>query len=100
VLDCWLSPRATYPAAEAFVRRTIGSTQCTPVHVVTTKLRSTRAPFRTCAPEAKHLATGFYNRVLSPNRCERNHGYDVLADVVDDRRNGHVAALVGSARRS
>jgi hypothetical protein len=25
--------------------------------------------------DAKHTATGFYNRVISTNRCERNHGY-------------------------
>src|ERR1700680_1306145 len=30
---------------------------------------------RTCAPDPKHTATGFYNRVISTNRCERNHGY-------------------------
>jgi transposase, IS6 family len=27
------------------------------------------------APDAKHTATGFYDRVISTNRCERNHGY-------------------------
>jgi hypothetical protein len=27
------------------------------------------------APGAKHIATGFYNLVISTNRCERNHGY-------------------------
>jgi hypothetical protein len=27
------------------------------------------------APDAKHTATGFDNRVISTNRCERNHGY-------------------------
>jgi transposase-like protein len=30
---------------------------------------------RTCAPGAVHTATGFYNVVISTNRCERNHGY-------------------------
>ena len=30
---------------------------------------------RTWAADAKHTATGFYNRVISTNRCERNHGY-------------------------
>jgi len=30
---------------------------------------------RAWAPEARHTATGFYNRVISTNRCERNHGY-------------------------
>src|SRR5918911_36258 len=24
---------------------------------------------------SKHTATGFYNLVISTNRCERNHGY-------------------------
>jgi hypothetical protein len=28
-----------------------------------------------CAPGARHTATGFYNPVISTNRCERNHGY-------------------------
>src|SRR2546425_1202686 len=37
VLDCWLSATRDLPAAEAFFRRTIGSTACTPVHVVTAK---------------------------------------------------------------
>ena len=27
------------------------------------------------APGARHTATGFYNLVISTNRCERNHGY-------------------------
>jgi hypothetical protein len=27
------------------------------------------------APGAKYIATGFYNLVISTNRCERNHGY-------------------------
>jgi hypothetical protein len=26
-------------------------------------------------PGGKHTATGFYNLVISTNRCERNHGY-------------------------
>jgi hypothetical protein len=30
---------------------------------------------RTCAPDARHTAPGFYNLVISTNRCERNHGY-------------------------
>jgi transposase-like protein len=52
VLDCWLSATrdtdkaAFYPSA-----------------------------IRAYAPDAKHTATGFYNRVISTNRCERNHGY-------------------------
>ena len=39
-----------------------------------TKPRSIRV-LGTCAPGAKHTATGFYNLVISTNRCERNHGY-------------------------
>ena len=35
VLDCWLSRTRDLAAAEAFFRRTIGSTGCTPEHVVT-----------------------------------------------------------------
>jgi transposase-like protein len=75
VLDCWLSPTRDLAAAEAFFRRTIGSTECTPEHVVTDKATFYPAAIRTCALGAKHTATGFYNLVISTNRCERNHGY-------------------------
>src|SRR6266851_2962256 len=34
VLDCWLSATRDLPAAEAFFRRTIESTRCTPDHIV------------------------------------------------------------------
>jgi transposase-like protein len=61
-------------AAEAFFRRTISSTGCTPDHVVTDKATFYPSAIRTCAPDAKHTATGFYNPVISTNRCERNHG--------------------------
>jgi hypothetical protein len=27
------------------------------------------------APDTAHTATGFYNKVISTNRCERNHGH-------------------------
>jgi len=37
VLDCWLSRTRDLAAAEAFFRRTIISTGCTPEHVVTDK---------------------------------------------------------------
>ena len=37
VLDCWLSRTRDLAAAEAFFRRTISSTGCTPEHVVTDK---------------------------------------------------------------
>jgi len=37
VLDCWLSATRDLPAAEAFFRRTIESTGCTPEHIVTDK---------------------------------------------------------------
>jgi IS6 family transposase len=75
VLDCWLSRTRDLAAAEAFFRRTIGSTGCTPEHVVTDKATFYPSAIRTCAPGAKHTATGFYNLVISTNRCERNHGY-------------------------
>jgi hypothetical protein len=75
VLDCWLSRTRDLAAAEAFFRRTISSTGCTPEHVVTDKATCYPSVIRTCAPDAKHTATGFYNPVLSTNRCERNHGY-------------------------
>src|SRR5229473_3149002 len=42
VLDCWLSRTRDLVAAEAFFRRTISSTGCTPEHVVTDKASSTR----------------------------------------------------------
>src|SRR6266568_2304286 len=37
VLDCWLSATRDLAAAEAFFRRTINTTGCTPEHVVTDK---------------------------------------------------------------
>src|ERR1700704_4781769 len=75
VLDCWLSRTRDLAAAEAFFRRTINSTGCTPQHVVTDKPTFYPSAVRTYAPGAKHTATGFYNQVISTNRCERNHGY-------------------------
>ena len=75
VLDCWLAPARDLPAAEAFFRRTIASAGCVPEHVVTDKAMFYPSAIRTWAPDAKHPATGFYNRVISTNRCERNHGY-------------------------
>jgi transposase, IS6 family len=75
VLDCWLSPTRDLAAALAFFGRTISSTGCTPEHVVTDKAAFYPSAVRTCAPGAKHTATGFYNLVISTNRCERNRGY-------------------------
>jgi DDE domain len=75
VLDCWLSRTRDPAAAEAFFRRAISSTGCLPEHVVTDKATFHPAAIRTCAPDAKHTATGFYNPVMSTNRCERDHGY-------------------------
>jgi transposase-like protein len=75
VLDCWLSRTRDLAAAEAFFQRAIGSTGCTPEHVVTDKAAFYPSAIRTCAPGARHTATGFYNVVISTNRCERNHGY-------------------------
>jgi len=75
VLDCWLSRTRDLAAAEAFFRRTIASTGCMPEHVVTDKATFYPSAIRTCAPDAKHTGTGFYNLVISTNRCERNHGY-------------------------
>jgi IS6 family transposase len=75
VLDCWLSGTRDLAAALAFFRRTISSTGCTPDHVVTDKAAFYPSAIRTYAPCAKHTATGFYNLVISTNRCERNHSY-------------------------
>jgi transposase, IS6 family len=75
VLDCWLSRTRDLAAALAFFRRSIGSTGCMPEHVVTDKAAFYPSAIRACAPNAKHTATGFYNLVVSTNRCERNHGY-------------------------
>ena len=75
VLDCWLSRTRDLAAALAFFRRTISSTGCTPEYVVTDKATFYLSAIRTRAPGAKHTATGFYNLVISTNRCERNHGY-------------------------
>jgi hypothetical protein len=46
-----------------------------PEHVITDKASFYPSAIRTCAPGARHTATGFYNLVISTNRCERNHGY-------------------------
>src|SRR5713226_6949936 len=75
VLDCWLSATRDFPAAEAFFRRTIASTGCVPEHIVTDKATFYPSAIRAHAPDAMHTSTGFYNRVISTNRCERNHGY-------------------------
>lgn len=75
VLDCWLSRTRDLAAAEAFVRRTINSTGCMPEHVVTDKATFYPSAIRGYARGAKHMATGFYNLVISTNRCERNHRY-------------------------
>jgi transposase, IS6 family len=75
VLDCWLSRTRDLTAAMAFFRRTISSTGCVPDHVVTDKATFYPTAIRTYTPGAKHTATGLYNRVISTNRCERNHGY-------------------------
>ena len=75
MLDCWLSRTRDLAAAEAFFRRTIRSTGCVPEHVVTDKASFYPSAIRAYAPGAKHTATGFYNLVISTNRCERNHGY-------------------------
>ena len=75
VLDCWLSRTRDLAAVEAFFRRSISSTDCTPQHVVTDKATFYPAAIRTYAPGGMHTATGFYNLVISTNRCERNHGY-------------------------
>jgi transposase-like protein len=70
-----LSAPRDLPAAEAFFQRTIGSRGCVPAHVVTDKAAFYPSAIRAHAPDAKHTTTGFYNRVISTNRCERNHGY-------------------------
>jgi transposase, IS6 family len=75
VLDCWLSRTRDLAAAEAFFRRAITSTGSLPEHVVTDKATFYPSAIRACAPGARHTATGFYNLVISTNRCERNHGY-------------------------
>jgi hypothetical protein len=48
----------------------IGSTECTPEHVVTDKATFYPSAIRAHAPLARHTATGFYNRVISTNRCD------------------------------
>ena len=75
VLDCWLSRTRDLAAAEAFCRRTLSSTGCTPEPVVTDAAAFYPSAIRACAPGARQTATGVYNPVISTNRCERNHGY-------------------------
>jgi IS6 family transposase len=53
VLDCWLSRTRDLSAAEAFFRRTIGSTGCTPEHVVTDKATLYPSAIRTCSEQAR-----------------------------------------------
>jgi len=50
VLDCWLSHTRDLAAAEAFFRRTINSTGCTPEHIVIDKATFYPSAIRTCAP--------------------------------------------------
>jgi transposase-like protein len=74
-LDCWLSRTHDLAAAEALL----------PPHYRLDRVHTgvpghgqgcvLSVSIRTCAPDAKHTATGFYNPVTSTNRCERNHGY-------------------------
>jgi transposase-like protein len=54
VLDCWLSSTRDLAAAEAFFRRSINSTGCTPQHVVTDKATFYPSAIRTYAPGAMH----------------------------------------------
>jgi hypothetical protein len=64
----WRQPKPSYPQHYRFDRvhtRARGHRQS---HVLS-------VGYRLCAPGAKHTATGFYNLVISTNRCERNHGY-------------------------
>jgi IS6 family transposase len=75
VLDCWLSRTRDLAGTMAFFRRTIGPTGCTPDHVVTHNATFYPSAIRTCAPGAIRTAAGFYNLMISTNRCERNHGY-------------------------
>jgi len=75
VLDCWLSRTRDLAAATAFFRQAIATTGCMPEHVVTDKASFYPSAIRACASGARHTATGFYNLVISTNRCERNHGY-------------------------
>ena len=74
---CWTvgrRPRATYrlpkPSSDE-----LSHASCTPEHIVTDKATFYPSAINAWAPDAKHTATGFYNRVISTNRCERNHGY-------------------------
>jgi hypothetical protein len=50
---------------------------CTPEQIVSDKATFYPTAIRTCAPGAKHTATGSYNLVTSTNACERNHGCEV-----------------------
>jgi putative transposase len=75
VLDGGLSRTRDLAAAEAFFRRTLRSTGCTPEPVVTDQAALYASAIRACAPGARHTATGLSNPVSSTHRCERNHGY-------------------------
>ena len=75
MLDGGLSRTRDLAAAEAFFRRTLRSTGCTPEPVVTDQAALYASAIRACAPGARHTATGLSNPVSSTHRCERNHGY-------------------------
>jgi len=45
---------------------TLGSTECTPVHVVTDKATVYPSAIRAWAPDAKHTATGMGDRTRTP----------------------------------
>ena len=51
-----------------------------------------RAAFRTCAPGARHTATGFYNLVISTNRCAMLDGVHTRLRCVADTRPCHARA--------
>jgi transposase-like protein len=68
VLDCWLSRTRDLAAAEAFLRRSINSTGCTPQHVVTDKAAVYPSAIRTCAPAVPSC------RSPQPFRLSRDSG--------------------------
>jgi hypothetical protein len=73
--DAWAPTAARRCLRDGIFRRTINSTRCMPDHVVTDKATFYPSAIRTYAPGTRHTATGFYNLVISSNRCDRNHGY-------------------------
>lgn len=76
IIDVMLSARRDKKSASRFFRKAIMSSGRKPKKVITDKYRSYPKAIKEVVPDAKHTATGFYNRKENNNQLERNHGYE------------------------